>query len=330
MRWLPILGAFPASPTDRLFLVLTLLSVGIVLLLAVLTLTYCIRYRAGSNANRRTPVRTMPTEVLCIGSTFAVFLGLAAWSNAEFVRDRAAPANAYTVYVTAKQWMWKLEHPSGRREIDELHVPAGEPVKLILSSNDVIHSFFVPDLRVKQDVVPGRYTSLWFVASEPGEHHLFCSQYCGTEHSGMTGRVIVMPPGEFSRWLSDRPASEKTPGMPGTPQAPLSRGQAIFYRVGCSACHVQTSNVLAPRLDGLWGRPTKLNTGREVTVDENYIRESILDPNAKIAAGYASPSLMPSFAGRLTDQELTELVEFIRSIRYGWPRSPLPARPETP
>jgi cytochrome c oxidase subunit 2 len=313
-------AAAGVSGVDLIFWFLTALSGLVILVLTALTLVYCIRYRAGSHAPRSTarPGMTL-VEITWLSATLVVFLAIGAWANMAFSAARTPPLDAYTVYVVGKQWMWKAEHPGGRREIDELHVPVGQPVRLVLASDDVIHSFFIPDYRVKQDVVPGRFTSLWFTPTQPGEHRLMCSQYCGTEHSSMIGRIRALPAADFGRWLSDRPVDEKAPGMPRTPQAPLARGQALFYRLGCSACHVQTASVLAPRLDGLWGRPTKLSSGREIIVDENYIRESILDPNARIAAGYAAPSLMPSFAGTITEEQIAELVEFIRSIRFGWP-----------
>jgi cytochrome c oxidase subunit 2 len=319
-----------ATKVDRLFIALTVLSGAVMLVLAALVMVYCIRYRAGSRVERSgSPPRMTWLEAGWLSATLIVFLSLAGWANVEFYHARTPPPDAYTIYVVGKQWMWKVEHPSGRREIDEIHVPVGEPVRIVLASDDVIHSLFIPDFRVKQDAVPGRYTSLWFLVQEPGEHHLFCSQYCGDEHSGMVGRVVAMPADKFAEWLSDRPLEGKTPGMPGTPSAPLHRGENVFYRLGCLACHVQTGKVLAPRLDGIWGRPTRLMNGREITVDENYVRESILDPNAKVVAGYASPSLMPSFRGAVTEEELAELVEFIRSIRFGWPKDAVPPAPTT-
>lgn len=318
-------GGNPAGAVDRLFAALTVMSVLITLTLAGLVLVWGIKYRASSPAERPAQNPSMSrTELVWVGGTLTAFLSLAVWANVVFIRERTPPAGAYTVYAEGKQWMWKVEHPSGRREIDELHVPVGEPVRVVLTSADVIHSFYLPHWRVKQDAVPGRYTALWLRADEPGEWRLFCAEYCGNEHSGMVGHVVAMPRAEFSRWLAERPLQDKTPGMPGTSESLEVRGAALFDRVGCAVCHVRTSALHAPRLDGIWGRPTRLTGGREVTVDESYIRESILDPNTKITAGYASPSLMPSYAGSVDEQGLRELVEFIRSLRDGWPERTQP------
>lgn len=316
-------AADTTGTTDLLFLVLTAISSAVVLLLLALVTTYCIRYRAGSGRGQsQSPTHVTAIETTWISATFVVFLGIAIWANIVFYRNHVAQPDAYTVYVIGKQWMWKLEHPNGRREINTLHVPVGEPIKLMLTSEDVIHSFYVPAFRIKQDAVPGRYTALNFVAQREGIFNLFCAEYCGTEHSGMVGRIIAMEPDDFAKWLGASPLESKPPGAPGTPQAPLARGENLFYRLGCSACHVQTGNVLAPRLDGLWGRLIRLTGGREVLVDENYIRESILNPNAKISAGYTTPSIMPSFMGVVSEEELIELVQYIRSIRYGWDGQP--------
>jgi cytochrome c oxidase subunit 2 len=194
--------------------------------------------------------------------------------------------------------MWKAEHPEGQSEIDELHVPVGRAVKLTMISQDVIHSFYVPDFRVKADVLPGRYTSLWFEATEPGEHALFCAEYCGTEHSRMTGRVIAMEPAAYAAWLEGGPT-----------QSPAQQGRKLFEQLGCIACHEAG---LAPNLQGLFGQPVRLSDGQTTTADESYIRESILNPNAKVAAGYQP--IMPSFAGRVSDEQILQLIAYIKSI----------------
>jgi cytochrome c oxidase subunit 2 len=217
--------------------------------------------------------------------------------------------------------MWKTYQPNGREEIDALHIPVGVPIKLVMTSQDVIHSFYIPDFRVKQDVLPERYTTMWFTATKPGRYRIRCAQYCGTDHSVMTGWVEAMVPADYQQWLDAAPALEPTVnGTPGTPIAPMATGiNGIFSSAGCIACHVPNSSVRAPRLDGIFDRPVRLVNGQTVSGDEQYIRESILFPNAKISAGYPQPSLMPSYNGQLTEPQLRELVSFIKSIRDGWP-----------
>jgi len=211
------------------------------------------------------------------------------------------PADALPVQVVAKQWMWKLEHRNGRREINELHVPLGEPVRLVMTSQDVIHSFYVPAFRLKQDVVPGRYTTLAFTATRLGEYHLFCAEYCGSEHSMMTGRIVVMTPAEFARWLAAGPAE---PGL-------AQRGFELYRRHGCSGCHDPQSTVGAPPLEGLIGRTVHLQDGRSLVADENYVRDSILEPRKDIVAGHQP--VMPSFAGQLDEEDIAALVAWMRA-----------------
>jgi cytochrome c oxidase subunit 2 len=210
------------------------------------------------------------------------------------------PANALEVYAIGKQWMWKFQHPGGQREIDELHVPVGHPVKMTMTSQDVIHSFYVPAFRIKMDVVPGRYTSIWFEASKPGVYHLFCAEYCGTAHSGMRGRVVALPPAQYQEWLRSNREVE--------PMAVI--GARLYQQMGCAMCHGVEH--LAPVLEGVFGAPVQLYGGATVLADEGYIRESILNPRAKLVAGYAP--IMPPFQGQLTEEELTYLVAYIKSL----------------
>jgi len=211
---------------------------------------------------------------------------------------RPPAAGALEINVTGKQWMWKVQHPGGQREIDELHVPAWRPVKLVMTSQDVIHDFSIPAFRVKQDVLPGSYVTQWFTATKPGEYHLFCAEYCGTMHSGMVGRVVVMPPAEYDAWLAG-----VTPDEP-----PAASGARLFASLGCAQCHGQN----APTLAGLYGRPVTLADGKTVIADEEYLRESIENPPARIVAGFEPR--MPSFRGQLTDEQLGQLVAYIKSL----------------
>jgi cytochrome c oxidase subunit 2 len=318
---LPERAAEGARQIDALFLSLIGMALFFVLLVGILILRFGIKYRAGSRADRSNRVRkTWHWEITWTIIPTLIGLAIFVWAGWVFFGATQPPRNARTIYVVAKQWMWKIQHPGGPEEINQLHVPRGQPVKLLMRSQDVIHSFFIPAFRVKQDVLPGRYTTLWFTPTRTGVFHLFCAEYCGTEHSQMRGEVIVMEPAEFERWRSGGSPMEKAPDMPGTPGAPLAlRGEGVFYDFGCNACHTPDARVLAPRLDGLFGESVRLRDGTKVIADEQYIRESILEPNAKIAAGYEYPSLMPTYKGQVTEQDILRLIEFIQSIRDGWP-----------
>ena len=288
--------------TDLLFAAMLLLCGTLALVLAGLVVFFCIRYRRGSTADRsRPPNEGLGLEVAWTIVPLLVFVALFGWAAADFVAMHKPPADALPIYVVAKQWMWTLQHRNGRREINELHVPLGEPVRLVMTSQDVIHSFFVPAFRLKQDVVPGRYTSLWFTASQLGDFHLFCSEYCGTEHASMLGRVVVMEPAAFARWLA---AGPHEPGL-------AQQGFALFRAHGCSGCHAADSTVHAPLLDGLLGRRVQLQDGRTLVADENYVRDSILAPQKDVEAGYAP--VMPSFAGQLGEEQIEALIAYLRS-----------------
>jgi cytochrome c oxidase subunit 2 len=224
------------------------------------------------------------------------------WGASLYLDVYRDTPDAMPIYVVAKQWMWHVQHQGGQREINELHIPVHRSVQLIMASQDVIHSFFVPAFRVKHDVVPGRYQNLWFRADKTGEFQLLCAEFCGTDHSRMIGRIVVMEPHDFETWLSHQQA-------PGT----LAReGADLFRQLGCSGCHVGQGTVRAPALDGLFGKPVPLQDGTVVVADDRYIRDSILMPASQVAAGYAP--VMPSFAGRVSEDELIRLVAYIKSL----------------
>jgi cytochrome c oxidase subunit 2 len=291
-----------AQRTDRLFLALLLLCGAMALAIATLIVVFAIRYRRGAVVDRsHAPTQARALELTWTLTPLAIFLGIFVWSAIDYVSLVRAPADALPVYVVAKQWMWKLQHRNGRREINELHVPLGEPVRLVMTSQDVIHSFFVPAFRLKQDVVPGRYTSLSFKATQLGDFHLFCAEYCGSEHSAMIGRVVVMQPADYARWLA---AGPNEPGL-------AQRGFELFRRHGCSGCHAAGSSVHAPALEGLIGRTVHLQDGRSLVADENYVRDSMLLPKKDVVAGFEP--IMPSFAGQLDEEEIEALVAYIRS-----------------
>ena len=292
-----------ASQINFLFgslLVIAALTTGLVFFLM---LFFANKYRHGSNADRSgTTKKTWRFEVAWTAATLVIFVGLGVWGGSIYVHLYNPPENALQIFVVGKQWMWKAQHPGGQREINELHVPVGEPVRLVLASQDVIHSFFVPALRIKQDVVPGRYETMWFRADKVGRYHLFCAEYCGTDHAHMGGWVTVMNARDFASWLQAQGG-----------QATLAaQGQELFRRYGCSGCHNPGGTVRAPDLDGVFGSPVPLSDGSVVIADDRYVRDSILNPKAQVAAGYAP--VMPTFAGQIGEDDLAKLVAYIQSI----------------
>lgn len=214
------------------------------------------------------------------------------------------PAEAMEIYVVGKQWMWKFQHGTGQREINELHVPVGRKVKLTMTTEDVLHDLFIPAFRTKMDVVPGRYTVLWFEATKPGKYHLYCAEYCGLNHSGMGGWVYVMPQDEFDNWLA---------GGGGSNQTPVEAGKELFMnKLGCASCHAAGSGQRGPNLTGVFGTEQRLTTGNSVLADEEYIRNSILNPSGQIVEGYQP--IMPTFKGQVTEEQLVSLVAYIKSL----------------
>jgi len=294
-----------ASEFDALFFTLVGLSAFFVVLIAGLEVYFAIKYR------RRSPGEIPPKtatsyalETAWIAVPFLICMVIFIWGASLYYRIYSAPKETMEVYVTAKQWMWRFQHTGGQREINQLHVPLGRRVKLTMTSEDVIHSFFVPAFRVKADVLPGqgRYRVIWFEPTKPGRYHLFCAEYCGTNHSGMIGWVEVMRPQEFQAWLS----------VGGAEGSMASLGQALFQQLPCASCHKSDGAGRCPVLEGLFGKQVQLQDGRTVTVDESYIRESILDPKAKVAAGYEP--IMPNFTGMLSEEQIAQLVAYIKSI----------------
>jgi cytochrome c oxidase subunit 2 len=245
-------------------------------------------------------------EIVWSAIPFALAMVMFVWSTRLYFTLERPPADSLQLYAVGKQWMWKFQHPEGVREINELHVPLGQNVRLTMSSEDVIHSFFVPAFRVKQDVVPGRYTQVWFRATRTGSFHLFCAEYCGTQHSGMIGTVTVMEPNDYEAWLAGGGGAR----VPGQSLAQL--GERLFTERACSTCHLPNGQGRGPSLVGLFGSTVKLQDGGAVTADETYIRESILNPVAKIVAGYQP--LMPIFQGQLSEEQLLQLIAYIRTL----------------
>jgi len=290
-----------AGSVDALFIFLLIVSGLMTLLIFVAVLYFAARYRYRPGVPAEQIEGSIPLELTWSIIPLGVFMVIFAWGAVVYFKSRTPPRDSTEVYVVAKQWMWKLEHAEGQREINELHVPVGRDVKLIMTSQDVIHSFFVPEFRMKQDVLPGRYTVAWFHATKVGTYHLFCTQYCGTQHSGMIGSIVVMDPAQYEAWMS------------GGNTGPLSAtGEKIFAELGCATCHRSDTQGRGPNLQGLFGSPVQLEDGRIVTADENYVRESILDPGAKVVKGFRP--VMPTFQGLVSEEQLNALVAYVKSL----------------
>lgn len=295
-----------ASSVDRLFFAMLAVCGLLSLAVAALITVFCIRYRRGSGRSGQVSVRRRQgLEYFWTAATLAVFLGFFFWGAGIFMQLQRLPDEALIIQGVAKQWMWKFYHAGGQGEINRLHVPAGRPVIVRLASEDVIHSFFVPAFRVKQDVVPGVYTHTWFQAREPGVHRLFCAEYCGTEHSRMHGAVIVMEEEDYAAWLGTQEASLTL----------AAEGERLFRNLGCSGCHAPASDIHAPDLDGLYGRVVNLNDGSTVEADIAYLRDSILLPEKHVVAGYEP--VMPSYSGQVSEEELLKLLNYLQSIGAG-------------
>lgn len=295
-----------AGQVDALTLFGVVIAVFFSTLIAILILYLALRYRRRHPDEIGQREKTITwLEITWSVIPLAILMFMFAWGAKVFFEARRPPADAAEYFVTGKQWMWKFQHPEGPREINELHVPVGQPIKLTMTSEDVIHSFFVPAFRVKMDVIPGRYTTVWFEATKTGTFDLFCAEYCGAEHSLMVGSIVVMEPREYEEWLATRGDEIQTVSL---------SGEELFVAKTCATCHRPDSAVLGPILHGLYGREEVVASGERIVVDENYLRESILDPMAKITAGYENSAVMPTFQGQLTEEELAGLIAYIKSI----------------
>jgi cytochrome c oxidase subunit II len=292
-----------ASRVDALYFFVLAVASFFSLLIAALIVFYAVKYRRRTPTSVGTPMHgAMMLEVGWIVIPSLITVVIFVWGASVFFAMSRPPDETLNIYVVGKQWMWKFQHLDGQREINELHVPVGRPVKLIMTSEDVIHDVFVPAFRVKADVLPGRYTYLWFQATKAGRYHLFCAEYCGTRHYGMTGEVIVMEPTEYQTWLGGGAAEGSL----------ASAGSKLFADLACNTCHRPDAQGRGPVLQGLFGKTVTTQTGEVVTVDEAYIRESILHPSAKVAAGYQP--IMPTFQGVVSEEQLLELVEYVKSL----------------
>ena len=291
-----------ANNVDALYIFLLVVSGMMTVAIFTLVLVFAVRYRKRPGQRAEQIDGSHALEITWSLIPFCIFMVFFAWGAIIFFQERKPPQNSAEVYTVAKQWMWKFEHMEGQREINELHVPIGRDVKMIMTSQDVIHSFFVPAFRIKQDVLPGRYTVAWFHATKAGTYHLFCAEYCGTMHSGMVGSVVVMEPKDYEAWMG------------GGGNQPLAvTGEKLFTELGCVTCHRSDTQGRGPNLVSIFGKPVLLEDGRTVVADENDIRESILHPTAQVASGFQP--IMPTFQGLVTEEQLLELVEYVKSLK---------------
>ena len=292
-----------AEGVDNLYLFLVVLS-GILSVGIFLTIFYfAIRYRRQDPNEVPKPIHgSLKLEIFWSVTPFLVTMVVFVWGTTIYFRNYDPPPGAMEIFVVGKQWMWKIQHPEGQREINELHVPLGRAVKLTLTTEDVIHSFYIPAFRVKMDAVPGRYTGLWFEATRPGRYHLFCAEYCGNQHSGMVGWVFVLDQPDYEAWLSGSSRG----------QSMSEAGAELFHRLGCFNCHGADIPGRGPVLESVFGSPVQLQDGRKVVADEAYLRESILNPGAKIVAGYRTR--MPTFAGQVNEEQLMQIIAYIKSL----------------
>jgi cytochrome c oxidase subunit 2 len=295
-----------ARNVDALYIFLLIVTGMMTLLIFFCLLYFAARFRYRPGVRAEQIEGSTPLEITWSAIPFAVFMVIFAWGAVVYFKERTPPTDSAEIYIVAKQWMWKVEHAEGQHEINELHIPVGRDVKLIMTSQDVIHSFFIPAFRIKQDVLPGRYTVEWFRATKPGVYHLFCAEYCGTQHSGMVGDIVVQEPAQYEAWMN------------GGSTGPLSvTGEKIFSELGCVACHRTDAQGRGPNLQGVFGKAVQLEDGLTVNADENYLRECILDPGAKRVKGFQP--IMPTFQGLVTEEQVNALVAYIKSISAAKP-----------
>ncbi len=297
-----------AGQVDTLYIFLVVLSAFFSLLIAALVVGFGLTYRRRSEDQVGTPETTStPLELTWSIIPLIISLVIFVWGAKLFVTLQTPPSDAVEYYAVGKQWMWKFQHPQGNREINDLHIPVGQAIKLKMTSEDVIHSFFVPEFRVKQDVLPGRYTTLWFEATKPGVYRIFCAEYCGAEHSRMIGKVYALSQADYEAWLGG-----KEPG-----KTVLASGEELFTQLACITCHRGDDTARGPILANLEGGTVELRGGRSLTRDDSYLRESILTPSAKIVNGFEP--LMPSYQGQVTEEQLLALIKYLKTINQGPP-----------
>jgi cytochrome c oxidase subunit 2 len=312
--WIPFMPPSASTLSDKvdaLYFYLVGVTIFFTLLIWGVLSFFVIKYRRRNPYEIPRPVAgSIKLETMWSVIPLIIAMTMFGWGAQVFFQQWRPPANAVEIYVVGKQWMWKIQHTTGQREINELHVPVGRKIKLIMTTEDVIHDFFIPAFRMKADVVPGRYTTLWFEATKPGTYHLFCAEYCGMNHSGMIGSVVALEPTEFDVWLSGSSSQ----------QSPAVAGQQIYETLGCASCHGPTGEGgRGPALAGVFGKQVVLNNGQSVVADEAYIRESIVNPQAKLVTGFAP--IMPPFQGQVSEEQLLQILAFIKSLQTETPQA---------
>jgi cytochrome c oxidase subunit II len=313
-----------AARVDHLYFFITAVCSFFAVLVTVLVIFFAIKYRRRTPDEHGEPIHgSLALELAWTGIPFVLAMVMFVWGSSVYFALARVPDEAVDIYAVGKQWMWKFQHREGPREINELHVPADTPIRVLITSEDVLHSLYFPNFRTKMDAVPGRYTQLWFTATKPGTYHIFCAEYCGARHSMMIGRVVVMPPQDFQAWVGG-----------GATEGTLAQaGEKLFTDLACVTCHRAGSGQRGPVLNGVFGSTVQLANGATVTADVAYIRESILNPQAKIVAGF--PPIMPTFQGQVSEEQLLALTEYIRSLPAtpggsAPPAAPTGGNPPTP
>jgi cytochrome c oxidase subunit 2 len=301
---LPVQGSTYSVEVDNLYFFLIAVTAFFAVLVVVLVLYFAIKYRDDTGLKVGAPITgSIPLEIGWSLVPFLVAMGIFVWATLVFFHSVRPPDQTLEVYSTGKRWMWRFQHVDGQREINQLHVPVGRPVKVTFTSEDVLHDLYIPVFRVKADAIPGRYSSIWFTPTKTGEYHLFCAEYCGTRHSGMIGTVYVMEPDDYQAWLAGGGQ------VGGSMQA---RGQQLFQQLACSSCHLTDGTGRGPSLVGVFGSQVKLSNSLNVVADESYVRESILTPQMKLVNGYQP--IMPTFQGLVNEDQLLSLIEYVKSL----------------
>lgn len=291
-----------AGSVDALYFFLVAVSAFFSVLIAVLVIFFAVKFRRRSPDEVGAPITgSLALELLWTIVPLMLTMVMFVWGAWVFLDLARPPRGSMEIFVVGKQWMWKVQHPDGQREINELHVPVGRDVRLTIGSEDVIHSYYIPAFRQKIDAVPGKLTTMWFNASKPGEYHLFCAEYCGTKHSGMIGKIVAMAPDDFELWLAG-----------GAGATPVAGGEKLFADLACNTCHKADTSGRGPVLNGVPGSQVRLADGSAVLADDNYLRESIMNPQAKIVAGFQP--LMPTFQGLVSEEGLLQLIAYIKSL----------------
>ena len=319
LPFFPQQASVQAGQVDAIYFFMVAVTAFFSLLIAILVVVFAVKFRRRNDEEIGVAIHgSLPLELLWTFVPLGIVMVMFVWGAQVFFDLYRPPAGAMEIFVVGKQWMWKVQHMEGQREINELHVPVGRPVKLIMGSEDVLHSYYIPAFRVKADVIPGRYNTMWFTAKTPGQYHLFCAEYCGTKHSGMIGRIIAMDPPDFQEWLSGGRSSD----------SPVAAGAKLFQDLVCNTCHTGDTQGRGPDLSGVYGKPVQLQGGGTVIADDAYIRESIVNPQAKIVAGFLP--IMPTFQGLVTEEQLLQLIAYVRSLSQPGTAPAAAATPQQP